>query len=151
MEAEWRHVAPLLTKAQFFSTLLFSVYLDDLLKDLRKRDLGCHIGGLWFGACGYADDLILLAPNRDVLQRMLQVCEVYAADHNLTFSTDPVPARSKTKCLLFCGKSPRQRFPDPLQLNGEDLPWVEAADHLGHTPPWSKTAKGQEQGLLQGL
>ena len=115
------------------SPLLFSVYLDDLLKDLRKRDLGCPIGGLWFGACGYADDLILLAPNRDVLQRMLQVCEVYAADHNLTFSADPLPARSKTKCLLFCGKSPRQRFPDPLQLNGEDLPWVEAADHLGHT------------------
>ena len=61
------------------------------------------------------------------------MCEVYAADHNITFSMDPVPARSKTKCLLFCGKSPRQRFPDPLQLNGEDLPWVEAADHLGHT------------------
>ena len=47
------------------SPVLFSVYLDDLLKDLRKLGLGCHIGGLWFGALGYADDLILLAPNRE--------------------------------------------------------------------------------------
>ena len=46
------------------SPVLFSIYLDDLLKDLRKLELGCHIGGVWFGACGYADDLILLAPNR---------------------------------------------------------------------------------------
>ena len=115
------------------SPLLFSIYLDDLLKNLRKLGLGCHIGGVWYGACGYADDLVLLAPNRDVLQRMLKVCEDYAIDHNLSFSTDPVPARSKTKCLLFCGKSPRPKYPDPLKLNGEDLPWVEAADHLGHT------------------
>ena len=115
------------------SPLLFSIYLDDLLKDLRTHGLGCHIGGLWYGALGYADDLILLAPNREVLQKMIKVCETYAAEHNLIFSTDPVPAKSKTKCLLFCGKSPRPKYPDPLKLNGKDLPWVETAEHLGHT------------------
>ena len=100
---------------------------------MRKLGLGCHIGGIWFGACGYADDLIMLAPNRDVLQRMLQVSEAYATEHNLVFSTDPVPAKSKTKCLLFCGRPGRVKYPDPLQLDGKDLPWVEKADHLGHT------------------
>ena len=48
------------------SPVLFSVYLDDLLVELRSLQLGSHIGGLWYGACGYADDLILLAPNREV-------------------------------------------------------------------------------------
>ena len=24
------------------------------------------------------------------------------------------------------------RYPDPIQLYGKDLPWVESADHLGH-------------------
>ena len=47
--------------------------------------------------------------------------------------TDPVPAKSKTKCVLFCGKASRVRYPDKLQLDGKDLPWVETADHLGHT------------------
>ena len=34
------------------SPLLFSVYLDGLLKYLRRKGLGCHIGGIWYGACG---------------------------------------------------------------------------------------------------
>ena len=114
------------------SPILFSVYLDDLLKELRRLQLGCHIGGYWYGALGYADDLILLAPNREVLQRMLTICQSYAEDHNLVFSTDPVPSKSKTKCMIFCGKAGRVQYPDPVKLDGKDLPWVESADHLGH-------------------
>ena len=113
--------------------MLFSVYLDDLLKELRRLQLGCHIGGCWYGACGYAEDLILLAPNRDVLQRMVDICQSYALDHNLVFSTDPVPSLSKTKCIFFCGRPGKVKYPDPVKLDGEDLPWVESAVHLGHT------------------
>ena len=69
------------------SPLLFSVYLDDLLVQLRKLQLGCQIGGWWYGAMGYADDLILLAPNREVLQSMVEVCEKYGKEHNLVFSS----------------------------------------------------------------
>ena len=115
------------------SPLLFSVYLDDLLVELRKLQLGCHIGGMWYGACGYADDLILLAPTRQVLQQMLSVCESYGIAHNLVFSTDPVPAKSKTKCMLFCGRISNVKYPAPVKLDGKDLPWVEHAEHLGHT------------------
>ena len=75
----------------------------------------------------------MLTPNREVLQRMLQVCEGYASEHNLVFSTDPIPSRSKTKCMLFCGKPGKVNYPDPVQLDGKDLPWVETAEHLGHT------------------
>ena len=114
------------------SPVIFSVYLDDLLKELRSQELGCSIGGCWYGACGYADDIILLAPNREVLQRMLSVCEAYADSHNLVFSTDPVPAKSKTKCIYFCGRPGKVQYPDPVQLGGAALPWVEGADHLGH-------------------
>ena len=45
------------------SPTLFSVYLDDLLQELRHLGVGCHVGGVWVGAAGYADDLILLAPS----------------------------------------------------------------------------------------
>ena len=115
------------------SPVIFSVYLDDLLRELRRLQLGCTVAGCWYGACGYADDLIILAPNREVLQRMLRVCEAYAADHNLVFSTDPVPAKSKSKCVFFCGRPGKVKYPEPVQLEGKDLPWVESADHLGHT------------------
>ena len=67
------------------SPILFSVYLDNLLRDLRRKELACTIGGCWLGAMGYADDLILLATNREVLQKMLTICEKYAEDHILVF------------------------------------------------------------------
>jgi hypothetical protein len=115
------------------SPALFSVYLDDLIQELRTLGLGCHIGGWWMGACGYADDLILLAPVRSVLQAMVKVCQQYGEKHNLIFSTDPSPAKSKTKCLYFCGRLNNVVYPSPVQLDGKDLPWVVTADHLGHT------------------
>jgi hypothetical protein len=114
------------------SPVLFSVYLDDLLTELRALQLGCHIGGWWYGALGYADDLILLAPNREVLQKMLVVCERYGAEHNLVFSTDPVPKLSKTKCIYFCGRNGNVKYPAPVILDGKPLPWVDHAVHLGH-------------------
>ena len=65
---------------------------------------------------------------------MLQVCENYAVEHNLVFSTDPVAAKSKRKYIYFCGRQGRRvKYPAPIQLNGKDLPWVETADHLRNT------------------
>ena len=73
------------------SPTLFSVYLDELLGQLRQLGVGCHVGGWWYGAVCYADDLMLLAPTRTAAAMMLECCEEYAAVHNLQFSTDPSP------------------------------------------------------------
>ena len=81
------------------SPIIFSVYLDGLIQELRQQGLGCHCSGVWMGCLGYADDLILLAPSRETMAKMLDVCEKYALKHNLEFTTDPVPTKSKSKCL----------------------------------------------------
>ena len=64
---------------------------------------------------------------------MLVVCQNYAREHNLVFSTDPLPSKSKTKCMYFCGRNGQVNYPAPVYLEGEPLPWVEHAEHLGHT------------------
>ena len=114
------------------SPVLFAVYLDGLLVELQNLGVGCHVAGVWFGAACYADDLILLSPSRTAMAMMLEVCEKYAASHNLVFSTDPNPAKSKSKCLYMCGQMNNVKKPEELQLNGKDLPWVESATHIGH-------------------
>ena len=48
------------------SPILFAVYLDGLLLDLKNLGVGCHVAGVWYGAAGYADDLILLAPSKQL-------------------------------------------------------------------------------------
>ena len=86
------------------SPALWCVYLDDLLVELRKLKLGCYVEGVWLGACAYADDLLCMAPTRSMLQEMVKVCQQYGEKHNMIFSTDSVPARSKTKCIYVNGK-----------------------------------------------
>ena len=54
-------------------------------------------------------------------QKMVTVCERYGREHNLVFSTDPIPARSKTKCMLFCGRM-KVQYPAPVILDGKELP-----------------------------
>ena len=107
--------------------------MDDLLKELRNLGVGCHLGATFFGAAGFADDLILIAPCRSAMKIMLETCENFAIKNNLLFSTDENPDKSKTKCIFMCGKSGAGvDYPAPLQLNGCDLPWVEKGTHLGH-------------------
>ena len=88
---------------------------------------------MFVGVVGYADDLILLAPTRDAAKQMLKTCEEFTSTSNIKFSTDEDPRKSKSKAIYVVGprgaKLPR---PQPLQLCGRPLPWVERADHLGH-------------------
>ena len=113
------------------SPALFSIYMDDLLVNLRRSGVGCHLGNVFCGAVGYADDLLLLAPSRSAMETMLSICEAYAAQNNIEFSTDPDPMKSKSKCIYMQG---HMRLPRPinLKLYGVDLPWVGSATHLGH-------------------
>ena len=63
---------------------------------------------------------------------MLKVCERYAVQHNIAFSTHEDPKKSKTKCLYICGDMKRRDYPASLKLNGKPLPFVTTATHLGH-------------------
>ena len=67
------------------SPALFSVYVDDLLLQLRKSSVGCYIGDMFFGAAGYADDIILLAPCRSAMSEMVKICENFGKENNLNF------------------------------------------------------------------
>ena len=46
------------------SPVLFSVYLDQLIAQLRHLGMGCYMNGLFTGVFMYADDITLLAPSR---------------------------------------------------------------------------------------
>ena len=69
-----------------------------------------------------------MSPSIDGLQEMLLVCEKYAESHNLKFSTDKNPQKSKTKCMAFLLKERELRG---LKLCNNILPWVGTGKHLG--------------------
>ena len=105
--------------------------MDDLIVRLRKSGVGCHIGGVFCGVVGYADDLLLMAPSRSAMEKMLTLCEDYAGENNLEFSTDPNSAKSESKCIFTCGHLKVSK-PANLQLYGVYLPWVKTATNPGN-------------------
>ena len=110
------------------SAVFYCIYTNGLFKELRRLNIGCCIGQNYVGIIGYADDLFLMCPTLDGLQKMLNTCELYASRHNLCFSTDPDPNKSKTKCIAFLQKKRNIRN---LNLCGNPLPWVNSGKHLG--------------------
>ena len=114
------------------STVFWSIYLDPLIKELRQKGIGCHVANMFVGVVAYADDLVLLAPNRSAAQNMLATCENFARLHNIKFSTDVNPAKSKSKALFIVGHNGKVQKPVPLILDEKELPYVEKCDHLGH-------------------
>ena len=104
------------------SPLLFSIYVDDLLEKLKNKGIGCHIGHIFVGALGYADDLILLCPTVAGLSVMIKICEDYANEHDILFNG------KKSKYLVF---GP-YKYNHIVRVNNEIVERCEKAVHLGH-------------------
>ena len=118
-------------QGSILSPILFLMYMDPLLQELRALGIGCHVAGVYMGAVGFCDDLLLLAPTLDAMQMMLNTCEHFAVKNNLLFSTDPSPQKSKTKAIFVFGGNKKLQKPAPLFLYGKELPWVSSGTHLG--------------------
>ena len=69
------------------SPILFSLYLDKLLVELREFGIGCHMNGLFASAFIYADDITFIAPSCYAWNSMLNVCEEYALSHDILFNS----------------------------------------------------------------
>ena len=77
------------------SPLLFGIYIDELLIELKNNKVGCCIGNYYCGAYGYADDIILLCPSITGLEKMIKICEIYSDKHYISFNG------KKSKLLIF--------------------------------------------------
>ena len=53
------------------SPILFTLYLDVLMDMLKSSGFGCYVGNVFVGALEYADDIVLLAPSRFALGKLL--------------------------------------------------------------------------------
>ena len=90
---------------------------------LKKSGFGCTIGSYYFGALGYADDVVLLCPTREGLRNMIRICEAYATENDLIFNGN------KSK-LLICG-TVAESVPK-FYVNEKEVPVCNTAIHLGN-------------------
>ena len=85
------------------SPVLYSLFIDGLRSELaRHDDIGIEIGLSRIRLLLYADDIVLLAPNEKVLQRMLDIVTEYARKWRFTFNIHEPPWDDAFK-LSYCG------------------------------------------------
>ena len=102
------------------SPSLFNVYVDDLLVFS-----GARIADIYCGCVAYADDLTLVSPTVDGMQRMMDICGAFVSQNNLLFNA------KKSVSVTFI-KNRRSSTADPgFQLNGDTLACMESMKHLG--------------------
>ena len=104
---------------------MFTLHIDDLLKELSHSKVGCYWENIFVGALAYADELTLLAPSPSALRKLLAICEKSGSDLRLNFNLD------KTQCIRFS----RERLGGhgiAFQFCGKYIRCVEYVSHLGH-------------------
>ena len=102
------------------SPVLFTVYLDNLLKTLKQR----KIGNSYLGVFGYADDLTLLCPSLTGLKEMLNTCEAYAKDYNILFN-------AKKSKLMYFGRNNINTNNMMSMSNSTRIDFIQQCTHLG--------------------
>ena len=108
------------------SPVLFTVYLDGLIDQLKKKGLGCHFSGHFVGCFIYADDITLLSPSRNALNNMLDVCKEYAEAYDILFNA------TKTKCMFF-DRTHSTLFDKDIQFMGSPIGFVDKCNFLGYS------------------
>ena len=105
------------------SPRLFIVYIDDLIQQLKKLKIGCHIINIFLACIVYADDICLLAPCRSALQLFLDTCVTYGLTWCLSYN----PSKSK---VMYFGKG--VNIPT-FSMYGKNLEYVDRYKYLGVT------------------
>ncbi len=104
------------------SPILFGIYIDELLSRLKTAGYGCHIGNVFVGALGYADDIVLLVPTIAAANKMLEVVRTFSLQYNVKFNPD------KSKHVFFGKNGPTRSC---LVLAGADIELCKHSIHLG--------------------
>ena len=104
------------------SPYLFNYFMNDLLNENDKKNLGASIGSYNVGLLSYCDDLIILSPHVSHVNKILQMCEFYAINNKLVFNTN--------KCNWYLHGKAIIDHPN-FKINNDELNKVNSLIHLG--------------------
>jgi hypothetical protein len=119
--SSWFSIDVGLRQGCVLSPLLFLIFINDLLRELKESGMGVTASGIQVSNLAFADDIALLANTKEDLQAMLQIAERYARKWKFTFNT------KKCKVMVFnrVGENP------DVFLDGDRLEVVKAYKYLG--------------------
>jgi len=114
----------LCVKGCVMSSLLFNIYIAELEERLEKRGIGgIGIGNSRVWNLAYADDLVLLAKNREAMVDMMSTLKIFLKDRDMELNTE------KSKMLIFNRK--RREKKERWEWNKKEIEEVQEFKYLG--------------------
>ena len=107
------------------SPVLFSCYINGLIDQLQKCQLGCYVGDLYIGCVAYADDIVLLSPTVDSLRGQIKIAEEFAKEHSMLFNGN----KSKLVCFSKAYSPKNIR----VSVGGDYVSLTDKVNYLGHS------------------
>ena len=108
------------------SAYLFTLYMDNLVKELLNTNVGCMVGSKLFNTLVFADDVVLIALSVSAIKVLLETCESFTVSHHVYFNT------SKSSLLYFNKSKSINDFQDlNIKLCGVTIPVKEEVNYLG--------------------
>lgn len=124
--SEYFNVTNGVRQGGILSPHLFNTYIDDLSYALTKSQVGCFINTVCVNHIVYADDTVIIAPTPDSLQILLNICDIFAAEHDMLYNV------KKTKCMCFKPKLFHDIVIPDIKLNGNAIDFVPSHKYLGY-------------------
>ena len=106
------------------SPVLFNVFLNDLVAELKELNLGVDVGNKKVGILLYADDIVLIADKEGDLQQMLDHLYTWCCNWRLSINT------SKTQIVHFRNRR-KDRTDFKFSFGENQLVVVENYKYLG--------------------
>ena len=107
------------------SPYLFNLYVDKLSVNLNASNVSCTVGNIIVSHLSYADDMVLVAPSKKALQKLLDVCSAYALEFDILYSTD------KSYCMICWPRRFLYKFDPHFYLQGDLLEFKNIYKYLG--------------------
>ena len=96
---EWFNVSCGLKQGCSLSSILFNLYINDLIIMINSLDIGIEIDGEKVGILAYADDVVFLAENEHELQLLMNELNIWCDNNKLEVNV------SKSKIIHFRNQS----------------------------------------------
>ena len=105
------------------SPSLFNIFLDPIIRQIDSQRLGIALSeDIILSILAYADDLVLIAPNKLQLQQQLNILYKWCEQNGIAINV------SKTNYMVLKGK---KNATDCLTIGGSELEYVDSYKYLG--------------------
>lgn len=119
------HITNGVRQGGIISPVFFNLYMDGLSKLLNNSSIGCTFNGKVVNHFMYADDSCIISPSPAGLQKLVDLCCVYADSNTLMYN------ELKTRCVCFKPKSLKQLSVPAIYLGTSELKFVSDIKYLG--------------------